>query len=342
MALRRGVPAPLASARLAGRAVRSTRRKVTAAKAVVGKAGFPYRAPSIPKDVEVPPEPSKLGADFETEWARKLPTKIARRVITDGPLRAAVEYLADPTVVGLDRVLDLVDDDGEAPPVIFAPNHHSHLDTPISITAIPSPWRHKIVVAAAADYFFTNRVKGTAAAIVLNALPIDRETTTRKSSNEIKGLIAQGWSLIIYPEGGRSPDGWGQEFKGGAAYLAREMDVPVIPIFIDGSGSIYGKGMKRPKPGQTKVTFGAPMRPEPGESTRRFNQRIEAAMTALGDESLTDWYSARLRAAAGANPSLTGPEYTSWRRTWALAESRQRGMAGKRKRQKRRWPDLGD
>ena len=36
----------------------------------------------------------------------------------------------------------------------------------------------------------------------------------------IRDLIDDGWSLVIYPEGGRSPDGWGQEFKGGAAYLS--------------------------------------------------------------------------------------------------------------------------
>ena len=54
---------------------------------------------------------------------------------------------------------------------------------------------------------------------------------------------------MIYPEGGRSPDGWGQEFKGGAAYLSARTGAPVVPVFIDGTGAIYGKGMKRPKPG---------------------------------------------------------------------------------------------
>jgi 1-acyl-sn-glycerol-3-phosphate acyltransferase len=337
MATKPGIPTPLLTRRLAGRAVKTARRKTSAVKVAFGRTGFPYRAPKVPNGVEVPEEPSKLGADFETDWARKAPTKLVRRMITDGPLRAAVKYLANPKVEGTDRLADLADHD-DPPAIIFAPNHHSHIDTPISITSIPEPWRHKLVVAAAADYFFTSRVKGTAAAVALNALPIDRETVSRKSSNEIKGLIAQGWSLIIYPEGGRSPDGWGQEFKGGAAYLSRETGAPVVPIFIEGSGSIYGKGMKRPKPGKTKVTFGAPMWPDEGESTRRFGLRIERAVTALGDESLTDWYTARRNASAGTNPPLTGPEHTSWRRQWALAEQRSRGMAGERKRQKRRWP----
>ena len=64
-------------------------------------------------------------------------------------------------------------------------------------------------------------------------------------------------------------------------------------------------------------------------------------MTALGDEALTDYWTSRQRAASGTSPKLTGPEYNGWRRQWALAEHRKLGKAGQRRRQKRRWPDLG-
>ncbi|MDO8362597.1 MAG: lysophospholipid acyltransferase family protein [Actinomycetota bacterium] len=302
--------------------------------------GFPYRKPTVPKGLKVPATPSRLGADFDTDWARSAPAKAARAVVTNGPVRAMVKALADPEVVGLDRLSDLERMD-EPPSVIFAPNHHSHLDTGVMIVAVPEPWRSKLVVAAAADYFFDTRLKGTIAALALNAFPIDREVTGRKSSDELRRLLDTGWSLVIYPEGGRSPDGWGQDFKGGAAYLANRTGAPVVPVFIDGTGSIFGKGMKRPKPGTTKVVFGAPLHPAEGESTRRFNSRIEAAVTALGDEALTDYWTARQRAAKGTSPKLTGPEYNGWRRQWALAEHRKLGMAGQRRRQRRRWPDLG-
>ena len=302
--------------------------------------GFPYRKPSVPKGVTVPSDPNKLGANFDTDWARKSPAKAVRSVLTNGPMRALVKAMASPEVVGLDRLADLQRLD-DAPAVIFAPNHHSHVDTPLMIIAVPEPWRSKLVIAAAADYFFDKRLKGTLAALTLNAFPIDREVTSRKSSNELRNLIDDGWSLVIFPEGGRSPDGWGQDFKGGAAYLANRTQVPVVPVFIDGTGSIFGKGMKRPKAGKTRVVFGAPLFPIEDESTRRFNARIEAAVAALGDEALTDFWTARQRAAKGSNPKLTGPEYNGWRRQWALAEHRKLGKAGQRRRQNRRWPDLG-
>ncbi len=324
------------AARLAGTAERAVARVTKPVRSV----GFPYRAPTAPRGVEVPHEPDKLGADFDTEWARKLPARYARALITEGPLRLGVKLVASPEIVGVDRLDDLRRAD-PSPAVIFAPNHHSHGDTPLMVTAVPEPWRRKLVVAAAADYFFDTRAKGTLAALALNAFPIDREGTGRKSAEQIRSLIDDGWSLVIYPEGGRSPDGWGQDFKGGAAYLSSRTGAPVVPVFIDGTGAIFGKGMSRPKPGKTKVVFGAPLVPLEGESTRRFNSRIEAAVTTLADEALTDAWTARRRAANRTSPKLTGPEYTGWRRQWVLAEQRKLGKAGMRRRQQRRWPDLG-
>lgn len=321
------------------RAAATVERATSRATRLVTSRGFPYRAPSVPGGVVVPQEPRQLGADFDTAFARKPAARVARVALTEGPVRLMVRSLADPEVFGLDRLEDLRRRE-DPPAVIFTPNHHSHLDTPLMTVAVPNPWRRKLVVAAAADYFFTSRLKGTAAALALNAYPIDREVTGRKSADAIRRLVERGWSLVIYPEGGRSPDGWGQEWKGGAAYLSARTGAPVVPVFIDGTGAIFGKGMKRPRPGRTRVVFGHPLWPQDGESTRRFGARIEAAVSALADESLTDFWTARWRAAQGTSPALTGPDYQGWRRQWELSEQRRRGAAGLRRRQRRRWPAL--
>jgi 1-acyl-sn-glycerol-3-phosphate acyltransferase len=326
--------------RRAQRAVGTVEGVVRVAARPLRRYGFPYRAPTVPRGVTVPEPPPKLGPDYDTDWARRPVARVARGVLTEGPMRLAARVLTNPEIVGLDRLADLARLD-EPPPLIFAPNHHSHLDTGLMIRAVPAAWRHHLVVAAAADYFFDKHWKAAMSALALNAIPIDREVTGRKSADLIRGLIEDGYSLVIYPEGGRSPDGWGQSFKGGAAYLASRTGAPVVPVFIDGTGAIYGKGMKRPKPGRTRVVFGAPLRPAEGESTRRFNARIEQAVTVLGDEAITDAWTARRRAATGTSPALTGPDHTGWRRQWALSEHRRLGAAGRRRRQQRRWPDLG-
>ncbi|MGZ4793694.1 MAG: hypothetical protein ACXWBO_17705, partial [Ilumatobacteraceae bacterium] len=104
---KRTVPYSLAGLRRASRlgdvAGAAVQRVLTPARNV----GFPYRKPSVPKGVVVPPEPSKLGANFDTTWARKGPARAARKVITRGPLRLVVLGLTRPEVYGADRLEDL-------------------------------------------------------------------------------------------------------------------------------------------------------------------------------------------------------------------------------------------
>ena len=338
MAPRRDEPTSLpVNGRALGQLAKASVPAVTARarQAVRTALPFPLLPAPIPAGVEPPPRKRTVGADYDTDWARTYPARFARVVLVEGLVRPTLGALASPTVKGLDRLTDL---EG---PVVFAANHHSHVDTPLLLTTIPEPWRHRLVIGAAADYFFGNRVTAPLSALVIGAIPIERQKVSRRSAQQAVELIGEGWSFLIFPEGGRSPDGWGQEFKGGAAYLSSRTGAPVVPVFIDGTGAIFGKGMKRPKPGRTRVIFGSPLRPAEGENTRRFNARIEAAVTRLGDEAITDYWTATKRAANGTNPKLTGPEYNGWRREWELSERRKLGAAGLRRRQKRRWPDLG-
>jgi len=291
---------------------------------------FPYSAPTTPGGVEPLPPKRKVGADYDTRWARRYPARLARFALLEGVMRPGVAALGAPERDGIDRLSGLTDG-----PVIFAANHHSHLDTPVVLTSLPEPWRHKVFVGAAADYFFRNRITGAISALAIGAIPIERSTVTRRSADQAAGLIDRGWSMLIFPEGGRSPDGWGQRFRGGAAYLAGRCDVPVVPLHILGTDKILRKGKRLPTPANVRLTFGTPLRPEAGESTARFAERIERAVAELADEATTDWWQARQRAAQGATPSLTGPDAPAWRRAWALGD-----RSRKRRRDQRRWPKL--
>jgi 1-acyl-sn-glycerol-3-phosphate acyltransferase len=291
---------------------------------------FPYSAPSTPGGVEPLPPERKLGADYDTDWARRWPARMARVLLVEGLMRPGVAALGAPERAGLDRLHGLADG-----PVIFAPNHHSHLDTPVMLSSIPEPWRHRVFVGAAADYFFGNRVTSAASALAMSAIPIERSKVTRTSAKQATELIRDGWSMLIFPEGGRSPDGWGQPFRGGAAYLSSRTGVPVVPVHLEGTGRILRKGAKWPTPANVRVTFGDPLFPTEGESAARYAERIERAVAVLADEATTDWWQSRQRAASTTTPALTGPTAPAWRRAWALGD---RGR--KRRRQTRTWPEL--
>ncbi|MBA2281682.1 MAG: 1-acyl-sn-glycerol-3-phosphate acyltransferase [Acidimicrobiia bacterium] len=298
---------------------------------------FPYGAPTTPTTVEPRRDRKPVGAEYDTAWARRPAARWARVVLLEGVLNPVVGGLAKPEHRGLDRLEALAEADPVAP-LIFAANHHSHIDSALILTSLPEPWRHRVFVGAAADYFFTNRMSSAASALALNAIPIERTGISRRSVGEAEALLRDRWSLVLFPEGGRSPDGWGQPHKGGAAWLAERAGVAVVPIHIAGTGRILAKGDKRPKPGRSIVTFGAPMRCDDatGEGAREFAVRIEQAIEALADESNGDWYAARRRAHAGQTPSLAGPADASWRRVWALGDRKGRASSTP----KRRWPDL--
>jgi len=314
------------------------RRKVAMlAKGVVGNArrgvrrpklSFPYAAPPVPAGVEPPEDTANVGANYDSEWARRPSARAARSVIVEAMLRPWISLVAKPDRQGNDRLLSL----DESQNALFVANHHSHLDTSLLLTSIPLPWRHRLVVGAASEVFFNNRAKATMSALSMGAFPIDRSTTGRAAADQAAEIIEAGNSLLIYPEGGRSPDGWGQPFKGGAAYLAIRTNVPIVPIYLAGTGKIWRKGQRLPKPSTTTVIFGDPIWPAEGENTRRLNARIEAAVSTLGDELSSDWYTARRRFHQEGPPSLSGPNGPSWRRAWAL------GDRNRRNRKKPVWP----
>ena len=145
------------------------------------------------------------------------------------------------------------------------------------LTSIPEPWRYKVFVAAAADYFFKTHVTSAASALALGAIPMDRSKVSRRTADQAAELIDAGLVDADLPGGRPIPDGWGQPFRGGAAYLSNRCGVPVVPVHLEGTGKILRKGAKRPTPAHVRVTFGTPLRPEDGESTNRYAERIERA-----------------------------------------------------------------
>jgi 1-acyl-sn-glycerol-3-phosphate acyltransferase len=290
-----------------------------------GSLGFPWRAPTWPGGVERPPVERTLGADFDTAWARETPARVARALVLDGLVKPAVGLVASPTITGIDRL------DGLEGPVIFFSNHSSHLDTPLLLTSLPQRFRHRTVVAAAADYFFDRRIKAVGSALALAAIPIDRTTVSRRSVHLVEELIDEGWNVVIFPEGGRTPDGWAQEFKAGAAYLATRRHVPVVPVHLEGSRRVWRKGGGLHR-SQTAVTFGTPIRPGGSlRDARALAVAMEEAVAVLADEQASDWWTARRHAATGTTPALRGPHAGAWRRSWALAE-------GARTTSGPRWP----
>ena len=229
---------------------------------------------------------SKIGLDYPTKWGRSPGIRVVRNLIHSTFLVPYTRYLSTLDVRGLEKIQG----DG---PFIFVANHTSNMDTPLVIAALPGSIRRRLVVAAAMDNFFMESGRAFRTVLVFNAIPIDRHKVNRRSAQIAFDLVEADWNLLIYPEGGRSPDGELHEFKGGAAYLAERSMKTVIPMYIHESGWLQGpKYAKAAKfasaPDQHRhhviVAFGDAMLVEEGENIRRFNNRIVDAVEQLGRE----------------------------------------------------------
>lgn len=309
------------------------RNPLSPLKSKVNSLGFPWRAPDWPTSVERPTPERGLGVDYDTAWARTYPARLARAVVVDNVTRPLAHAIATPRVRG-DELLTLAE-----PPYIFVPNHTSHVDTALLLSVLPTRLRHCTIVAGAADYFFDRRWKAHMWALLTGAIPIERQRVNRRSADLATDLVDDGWSLLIYAEGGRSPDGWMQEFRAGAAFIAVRTGRPVVPIYIDGTARVMSRHGAKIRRSPTTVTFGLPMRAHDTDDARTFTRRIERAVHLLASEHSTDWWTARRMQAAddgtGASPdwpvsAARGPAAPAWRRTWALGPAPDEGTRHRR------------
>jgi 1-acyl-sn-glycerol-3-phosphate acyltransferase len=282
-----------------------------------------------------PPEPPR---EFPTGWARTATTHNTRRVIQRAMLTPLTWRLVRPDVQGLDYLESVTG------PVVFVSNHSSHLDTPLIIGSLPRRLASRLAVGAAADYFFDARWRAAVTALVFNAFPVERHRSRRLRSLA-PYLLARGWSLLLFPEGTRSEDGWMAPLRLGAAHLCVTNKVPIVPVVLRGTYAAMPRGRNWPMPGRPRVVvrYGRPLHPAEGEGARAFNARVAEAISRLWAEEELGWFGA-LRAqtrgqlelptgpsngpfALEAGPSTAGTALVpaapsapvpaaSWRRTW--------------------------
>jgi 1-acyl-sn-glycerol-3-phosphate acyltransferase len=158
-----------------------------------------------------------------------------------------------------------------AGPYIFAANHQSQFD----IFALQGylgadfRWMAKKELFAipifgagmrAAGYISVDRSKGRQAL---------------QSLNEAAHRISDGTSVIIFPEGTRSPDGELLPFKSGTMVLAIKAGVPIVPVAITGTHQIMAKGKLLARPGQVRISLGKPI------DTTQFKTADKQALATL-------------------------------------------------------------
>ncbi len=136
-------------------------------------------------------------------------------------------------------------------PCVFMCNHQSNFDILVLFSALPAQFRW----IAKAELFriplFGRAMRGA------GYISIERKERKKaiQSLREAAGRIRNGVSVMIFPEGTRSPDGSIGEFKKGGFVLAYDAGVPVVPVVINGTWAIMSKDSLRIKPGEVRLTI---------------------------------------------------------------------------------------
>jgi long-chain acyl-CoA synthetase len=181
-------------------------------------------------------------------------------------------------------------------PVVFAANHQSHLDTPAVLAALPAPWRRTIAVPMWKEYFdphflperfpLRRRLANSAiyflTALFFNGFPLPQQGPgTRQTLRYIGGLVSDGCSLLIFPEGERTRRGEIGTFAAGVGLIASRLQVPVVPVRLEGVHRVLHRDWRWPRRGTVHVIFGAPLALE-GADYAGLARQVEDAVRALG------------------------------------------------------------
>lgn len=169
---------------------------------------------------------------------------------------------------------------------VYFANHTSHLDALVLWASLPREIRALTRPVAARDYWEADAIRRYIASS-LNALLIDRENIKVHQSPVEVMLKAIGTtqSLIVFPEGGRNPEGGEMgEFKSGLYYLSKKRpDLELVPVYIDNLNRILPRGEFMPVPLLSCITIGPPIWLDKGENKLAFLNRAREAVRRLKD-----------------------------------------------------------
>jgi len=205
------------------------------------------------------------------DWSRSRPASLVRCAFQDGVLVPVVRACFGVRTAGGESNLEGA--------LLIVANHASHLDTPAILAALPPHIRHRTAVAAAADYFYRSRLVGSAASLGIGTFAFARHG--RDGTTCATRLLADGWNVLLFPQGSRGSDPTWQAFRAGVGHLVADTGVGVLPLAVSGTRTLWPRGQRFPRLGPIDIRFGQVWRPAPDLSPCDIVSQLEAQVKEL-------------------------------------------------------------
>ncbi len=217
-------------------------------------------------------------------WAQHWPITWIRTFIYYLLTLPATLIMAHPKIVGREHLDDL---NG---PVLITCNHVTYIDLGFVLIAMPPHIRHKLAVGMLGERLWAmwrppasmNLVArwwqqaGYYLVVALfNVFPLPQQSGVRESFAYAGESVDRGYSVVVFPEGRRTEDGKPSPFRSGVGMLAQKLDIPVVPLRIDGLYDMKLSGRKIARRGELRVMIGKPLRFDPETPAEEITRQLE-------------------------------------------------------------------
>ena len=223
-------------------------------------------------------------------WALSRPVQWLRIAVHYALLRPAMVLLSWPRISGRENLA------AEKGPLLVVSNHIGDVDAGFILTALPARFRHRLSIATGGEALealrtppsdrgfilrLCDRLKWTLGVALLNLFPLPREAGFRRSFAYAGEAVDRGYNVLVFPEGRHTTTGDLLAFRSGIGLLASNLQIPVLPIRIDGLFEVRHSGRKFAAPWKIHVRIGKPMLFGNDKSPEQIAHALQEAVRAL-------------------------------------------------------------
>lgn len=234
----------------------------------------------------------KLITEGHSSTARHVyPTWPQHRFVS--ALRLAIYYLlawpatyllAAPRVRGREHLRGLHG------PLLVVSNHVTYLDVAWILPALPARFRNRLATAMGGERLarmrrpssslsmferILERIRYFLVLSLFNVFPLPQQSGFLKSFSFAGDLVDRDWSVLVFPEGKTTDDGHLSPFRAGIGLLAKQLNVPVVPTYLDGLFDLKAEERIVARPGHVRVTIGKPVRFTPEQDANEIASELE-------------------------------------------------------------------
>ena len=219
-------------------------------------------------------------------WAQRWPITWIREAIYYLLTWPATLIMAHPKLVGRENL------EGVQGPLLISCNHVTYIDLGFALLALPPRLRRKLAVGMWGELLWemwrppqswswfkrlSYKVGYYLVVALFDVFPLPQQSGVRESFAYAGDSVDRGYSVLVYPEGVRTPDGKPSPFRSGLGMLAARLNVPVLPLRIDGLWEMKLSGRKIAKRGELTVVIGKPMSFPPDTPPEEITNQVEHA-----------------------------------------------------------------